>query len=122
MSKVTINSATFKVLLARTPSEQQKGLGYRESLPTDVGMLFLFPDSSLHSFWMHGMKFPLDIIFILKNKVVAVYEDLPPLPDKAQNPLLYGSDVLSDTVLEINSGLSKKYNIKPGDKIIINLN
>jgi uncharacterized membrane protein (UPF0127 family) len=117
-STVTINSATFRVELAKTPKEQVQGLSGRESLSKNAGMLFLFDKPSYYSFWMHGMKFPLDIIFILNDKVVAVYEDLPPAPITDENPPLYGSEVAADRVLEINAGEAAKNNITVGDNVI----
>lgn len=121
-STVAINSATFRVELAKTQKEQEQGLSGRGSLATDGGMLFLFDKPSYYSFWMHGMKFPLDIIFILDDKVVSVYEDLQPASPNDDNPPQYGSGVASDSVLEVNAGVARKNNIKVGDAVIIKIN
>ena len=121
-STVTINSATFRVELAKTQKEKEQGLSGRGSLATDGGMLFLFDKPSYYSFWMRGMKFPLDIIFILDDKVVGVYEDLQPASPNDDNPPQYGSDVISDSVLEINAGAAKKNNINVGDAVITKIN
>ncbi len=117
VSKVTINSATFKVTLSNTPEKQIKGLSGVTSLPEGHGMLFVFDKPGNNSFWMHGMKFPLDIIFILDDRVVGVYENLPPADDRELNPPQWGGDVISDRALEINAGMVKKFNIKVGDKV-----
>jgi len=119
-STVTINSAVFRVELARTSKEQTQGLSGRGSLSGDTGMLFLFDKPSYRSFWMKGMKFPLDIIFILNNKVVAVYENLPPASEDS-NPPQYGSDIIADSVLEINAWESAKNNIKIGETVSIEI-
>jgi uncharacterized protein len=116
-STVTINSATFRVLFARSAEEQRLGLGGRVSLPEGEGMLFVFDKPSYYSFWMRGMKFPLDIIFILDGKVVGVFENLPPAADTDRSPPTWGSKLVSDRVLEINAGLVKKYNIRIGDTV-----
>lgn len=118
-SKATINSATFQVELARTPKEKVEGLSGRENLSQDAGMLFLFDKPSYYTFWMRGMKFPLDMIFILDDKVVAVFENLPPATE--ENPPQYGSDILADKVLEINAGEARKNNIKVGDSVVIEI-
>lgn len=118
---VTINSKTFRVELAKTTQEQVEGLSGRGSLSTDGGMLFLFDKPSYYSFWMRGMKFPLDMIFILNDKVVDVYENLPPASAKDENPPQYGSSVVSDRMLELNAGQAKKNNIKTGDTAIIKI-
>lgn len=107
--------------LARTPKEQTLGLSGRGSLAKDTGMFFLFDKPSYYSFWMRNVKFPLDIIFILNDKVVAVYENLPPAAAADANPPLYGSDVVANRVLEINAGEASKKNITVGDNVITEL-
>ena len=54
----------FKVELAVTPAEQSKGLMFRENMPEDEGMLFVFPKMSMLSFWMKNTLIPLDMIFM----------------------------------------------------------
>lgn len=120
-STVTINSAAFRVEVARTPKEQVTGLSRRRSLSTDAGMLFLFDKPSYYSFWMRNMKIPLDMVFILNDKVVAVYENLPPASITDENPPLYGSEVAADRVLEINAGEASKNNITVGDNVIVEI-
>lgn len=116
-STVTINSITFKVELAKTQAELMSGLSGRNSLPKDQGMLFVFEKPSNYSFWMRDMKFPLDIVFIKDNKVVRVFENVPAASAGDKNPPQFGSDVLSDKVLEINAGGIKKNKIKAGDTV-----
>ncbi|OIO55519.1 hypothetical protein AUJ46_00945 [Candidatus Peregrinibacteria bacterium CG1_02_54_53] len=53
----------LSVELARTAAEQQQGLMGRTSMAYGAGMLFIFPDSVQHSFWMKDTVLPLDIIF-----------------------------------------------------------
>ena len=116
-SKVSINSVTFEVELVRTQKELMHGLSGRSSLAQNQGMLFVFEKPSYYSFWMRDMKFPLDIIFILDNKVVRVFENMPAAAANDTNPPQFGSDVLSDKVLEINAGAAKKNKIKAGDTV-----
>ncbi len=120
-STVTINSAVFKVEIANTPEEKTKGLGYRVSLPHNQGMVFVFDNPGHYSFWMRHMRFPLDIIFILNDKVVGVYENLPPAAPTETSPPTSGGELLSDHVLEINAGLARKYNIQVGDSVVYNI-
>lgn len=120
-SQIIINNKSFAIELAISPQEQNLGLGNRDSLPEDSGMLFIFDKPGNHSFWMHGMKFPLDMIFILDNKIVGIYENVPPITDVNKTPQIYGADLVSDSVLEINAGLAKKYNIKKGNEVRIEI-
>ena len=93
-SKVSINSVTFNVELAKTQEELMKGLSGRNSLPQDQGMLFIFEKPSSYSFWMRGMKFPLDLVFINDKRVVRVFENMPAAAAEDANPPQFGSDVL----------------------------
>jgi uncharacterized protein len=118
-AKVIVNGQAFDVELAKTPEQKEKGLSNVKSLDQNYGMLFLFDKPTSLTFWMKDMRFPIDIIFINGNTITSVAHSAPPptSPD-AQLPLYSGE---GDKVLEINAGLSKKYNIKKGDKIEINL-
>jgi hypothetical protein len=62
------------------------------------------------------MKFPIDIIFINNDQIVTIHDNAQII--KAQeNPMLYTPTQSSDKVLEIQAGLSEKYNFKIGDKV-----
>ena len=52
------------VEFALTPASQARGLMWRDELPADHGMLFVFSDSRPRSFWMKNTPLPLDIIYI----------------------------------------------------------
>ena len=56
--------------VASDANSRAVGLGGRESLAKDAGMLFVFDSEAKHSFWMKNVKFPLDIIWLDKNKKV----------------------------------------------------
>ena len=64
----------YELEIATTTAQQELGLGDRASLPVSGGMLFVFPFSSAeHCFWMKGMRFALDIIWLTPHdKVVSV--------------------------------------------------
>ncbi len=49
--------------LAKTPHEHAFGLMFREFMPQNRGMLFMFPDDEARSFWMKNTMIPLDILF-----------------------------------------------------------
>lgn len=113
----------MKVELAATPYQWAKGLMFREFLPEDSGMLFVFPDERLRSFWMKNTKIPLDIIFISKDgKIVDIKENFEPCPEAQLACPSYNSAAPSMYVLETNSGFAKKNDIKINDTIEINRN
>lgn len=118
-----INNQTYYIYVARTEEEKQRGLSGRESLPTDEGMLFIFDTRDRHSFWMKEMNFPIDIIFIDGDTIVSISENAQPPADNADTGDLqvYSPTEPADKALEVNAGLAKKHNLKPGDKVQIKL-
>lgn len=113
----TINNHKFELIIAKSAKEKEIGLSSYKSLPNDKGMLFPFGKDGYYSFWMKDMKFSIDIIFLKNNKIVTIYEKVP-VPTKGGSLLIYNPTSPADTVLEINSGLSKKYNLKVGDRVV----
>ena len=111
-----IGNNHLEVEIADTVLLQARGLSGRSSLIEKEGMLFVFSGLAIRNFWMAGMKFPLDIIWISGDKVVGFAENLPPA---AGIPELYPSSEPIDKVLEINAGLVGKLGIKVGDTIVL---
>lgn len=119
---ILIDGHIFSLLLAKSEAEKEKGLSDRASVDMNTGMLFIFDKEGNYDFWMKRMRFPLDIIWMNKNKIVTIAEDLQPATSSDDTEIpRFKSVVPADTVLEINSGLSKKYNFKVGDSVKINL-
>lgn len=110
------SGAVYKVELARTPEEQQRGLMFRESLPERTGMLFLFEDDDPHKFWMKNTMIPLDMIWMDgAGRVLFISADTPPC--KADPCPNHGPDVPSRSVLEIAGGLASKEQVTVGATI-----
>lgn len=119
--KATVKEHTFNVFLALTPEEQQKGLSGRNGLGKDQGMLFIFDKPGDLTFWMKDMKFPIDIIFINGNRIVSIAENAPAPKSPEETLPLYRATGPADKVLEINAGLAKEYDLKPGDTLTFEL-
>lgn len=116
-SAITINHHSFIVDIAKTEQEKEIGLAKYISLPEDHGMYFPFDHADYYTFWMKNMQFPIDIIFLDHNRIVAIFPSVAS-PKKGQKDLpTYQTPSLSDAVLEINAGLSKKYNFRIGDSV-----
>lgn len=112
----TINKHTIKLTVARTAEEKEIGLSKTNSISENEGMIFLFEKPDYYSFWMKDMKFPIDIIYINGEEIVTIEKNVQP-PTKGKSPTIYTSTKPSDKVLEIQAGLSEKYNLKKGDRI-----
>ncbi|MDR1947887.1 MAG: DUF192 domain-containing protein, partial [Spirochaetaceae bacterium] len=68
----------LKAELARTEDERARGLMYRKSLPDGEGMLFLFEQDQILSFWMKNTLIPLSIAFIGGNGRILEIRDMQP--------------------------------------------
>jgi len=119
--QITINNHIFNLEVAKTTKEQEIGLAKYDSIPQNFGMLFPFEKPRFYSFWMKNMKFPIDIIFIRNDKIVTIFKNVSPAKLNNEQLPIYRTQKLSDTVLEINAGLSEKYNFKIGDFVKTNL-
>jgi uncharacterized membrane protein (UPF0127 family) len=113
--KVVIGQATFTVEVAVTDAKRERGLGYRDTLPPLHGMLFVYPAKGDYAFWMKGMRFPLDFVWISGTTVVDITQNVPvsPGPDFP----LYRPKAPADKILEINAGEIRRAGIKIGDSV-----
>lgn len=119
--QVVINNGKLKVEVVNTQAKRGKGLSDRQSLGQDEGMLFVFEKVDKYPFWMKGLKFPLDFIWIRDNKVVDILENVPPpSPGQKDESLpIYLPKEPVDKVLEVNTGTVARLNIKVGDEVRI---
>jgi uncharacterized protein len=112
----SLNKATsinIDIEVADNEPSRMRGLMDRFNLPEQAGMLFVFPDEEMRSFWMKNTYISLDIIYINKNKeVVSIQKYTQPQSTNSipsEQPAMY--------VLEVNAGFTDKYGIEQGDKI-----
>ena len=123
LERVTVRiaaGATFRAGLALTVEQRSLGLGERDALDRDAGMLFLLPTEERASFWMKGMRFPLDFVWISGDeRVVGVTENVAaPAAGTANSALpLYKPDQPVRYALEINAGLVSELGIRAGDEV-----
>ena len=99
--------ARVNVALARTPTEQTRGLMYVQNLPVDDGMLFIFEGEENHSFWMRNTLISLDMIFIRADLTIAgVVANAVPMTDTPR-----GVGQPSRFVLEVNGGWAAAHGV-----------
>jgi len=72
--------------IARTPDEHQVGLMYRDSLPVDAGMLFVYDHPATEGYWMHNTYVPLSIAWIDQSGAIVDIQDMQPLTDDVHWP------------------------------------
>jgi uncharacterized membrane protein (UPF0127 family) len=103
----------IKVQIARTPEERAVGLMYRENLDRETGMLFIFEEEEIQTFWMKNTLIPLDMIFINDDfRIAGIVENAEPLSLSPR-----GVEEKSRFVLEVEAGFCSKYNIEKGMKV-----
>jgi uncharacterized protein len=78
---VIFGTDTVRAEVARTPEQRERGLMYRESLEHGRGMLFVFPDVQIRSFWMKNTFIPLDIAYLDANLRIVDIQAMEPLDE-----------------------------------------
>ncbi|MBF2053808.1 MAG: DUF192 domain-containing protein [Candidatus Sericytochromatia bacterium] len=114
MHALQLGAAELKVELACTPEAQQRGLMFREALPEDQGMLFVFAEEQTLSFWMKNTSLPLSIAYIDAAGEIIDIQELTPFdetPRPSARPARYA--------LEVNQGWFKRHDIQPGQRILL---
>lgn len=94
-----------------------QGLMFRSSLGSDRGMLFLFPETAVHPFWMKNTLIPLDIIWIDESgTIVDIARDVPPC--KADPCPSYPPKAAARYVLELAAGQAAARGLRDGDRLV----
>lgn len=112
--QISIGGLKFKVEVARTREDHEKGLSGRTSLDSNQGMLFVFPKEDVYAFWMKDMKLPLDIVWIGKNKKILGYVQRVQ-PDSY--PAVYKSSSMILYALEVPAGFIERHSLSIGEKV-----
>jgi len=102
--------------LAITDEEREKGLMFREKMNSDQGMLFVFEEEGMYSFWMANVKFSLDILWLDKEKRIVHIERLVPPCKKLPCPS-YSPKYPAMYVLELTSGSVDEHKLRLYDRL-----
>jgi len=114
LERVCVREACFSVEVMRTDAERARGLMFRQGLDAGKGMFFVFDKEDVYPFWMKNTLFPIDIIWLDKDKrVVHVASDVPPC--RTTPCPVYTPSAKALYVLETPAGDAARYGIKPGD-------
>lgn len=111
---MTIGSKTYTLEIAAKSLDRSKGLMYRDSMPADHGMIFIFTRATDQSFWMHNCRIPLDILYLdAAGKVVSIHRMEPYVETgtRSKGPAQYA--------VELNAGEASASGVKEGDTLQI---
>ncbi len=112
--EVILGGKVFRMDIADSYAVQERGLSGHKPLLDDQGMIFIFPRSDIYYFWMKGMLYPLDIIWVDQNfKIIHIEKSL----SSDTYPKTFGPSSPSLYVLEISAGESLKLGLKIGDSV-----
>jgi len=111
--KLMIGDEKVFLEIAETVDKRTKGFMYRNSLAQDRGMIFIYPEPKLMSFWMKNVKFPLSIAFLKEDGRIINIEEMKPGVEKPG----YTSKGFCNYAIEMNKGWFAKNGIKAGDNI-----
>lgn len=110
--------AKLDIEIADDDYQTQTGLMYRRSMAENHGMLFIFDNMQMRSFFMKNTEFALDIIYLDSDKkIVSIQKNARPF-DETSLP----SSAPAQYVLEVNAGLSDKWMLEEGDEIRFTIN
>ncbi|MCA1687836.1 MAG: DUF192 domain-containing protein [Actinobacteria bacterium] len=116
LRKVIINASSgekvkVRVEIADNDLERGTGLRWRENLPENRGMLFVYTDEVQRSFTMEDTVIPLSIAFMDSERRIVDIQDMKPLeagPYDSAKPARYA--------LEVNQGFFEERGVEVGDR------
>ena len=110
------NGFSLTAELAVTNEEKQLGLMFRGGMNWDQGMLFVYEEEGIYSFWMKNMRFPLDILWLDREKRIVHIETHVPPCRRSPCPS-YSPSNSAQYVLELKAGSVDKNHLELYDKI-----
>jgi len=125
IERITLEGERFDLEVAADRDSIAKGLGGRESIADDGGMLFVFPDAQMRHFWMLDCLIDIDIIFVDSVGGVTAVHRMKADPQRdgesraAYEARLrrYSSVGRAQFAIELQAGSLDRLGIKPGHRL-----
>lgn len=118
---VTVTTPRKEVILvelADTAEKRARGLMFRDSLPKDRGMLFIFSEPQHWAFWMKNTRIALDIIWMDGQKrIVYVERNVPGCSRTDDGCPQYQPTHEAMYVLEVAAGMAEALQLQRGVKL-----
>lgn len=111
---VRIGDDEFSTEIADTREEKERGLSEREKICDKCAMLFPFDDEDMYAFWMKGMRFDIDIVWVRDNKIIGISKNI----SRASTDNFFPPSP-ADVVIELNAGSSDRYGLAVDDDVFI---
>lgn len=115
---ITIKNKTknknIEVMHAKSPLALTKGLMFKKK----GNMLLEFPLSARHSIWMLFMRYPLDLIYIDKQKkITQIKKNIPPITLNPKTWKTYHPKEKAKYVLEMQACEPRDFEFSAGDTL-----
>lgn len=111
------SGSKIRAEVADTPEKLLFGLAFRESLPPNGGMLYIFDKSDRHEVWTKAFQMPVDIIWADESRhVVHIVEGAEPC-DKEPCPWYGPPPTNARYVIETHAGFVRRENLRPGAEL-----
>lgn len=110
--EIVLGGAAFRLEVARTDKERERGLMRRGSLGEREGMLFVFDADRHLSFWMKDTRIPLSIAFLSAAGRIEEIADMEPMSRR-----IIRSRLSCRYALEVARGAFARLGIKEGDVV-----
>lgn len=116
--------------LALTPPARTRGLMQREHLAADAGMVFVFPQEEILSFWMKHTRVALDLIYVNNQAEIVSIHTMAVEPAQRENESLaayeqrlrnYSSGKPASVAIELKAGLAEILQLRPGDRLLLDV-
>jgi uncharacterized membrane protein (UPF0127 family) len=114
LPRVTLKAGMhlIQAQVASTPQQRATGLMFRQDMPVNEGMLFVFDEPAIQCFWMKNTLLPLTAAFVADDGTVVNLADMKPQTldsHCSEKPVRY--------VLEMNLGWFAKRGLKAGSRL-----
>jgi uncharacterized membrane protein (UPF0127 family) len=114
LQRVRLTAGMYQIdaQVAETPAQRQIGLMFRQEMPQNEGMIFVFEQPATQCFWMRNSLLPLTAAFVADDGRIVNLADMKPQTDDShcsEEPVRF--------VLEMNQGWFARKNIKKGAKL-----
>lgn len=115
---VELGGQRFRVEVAADEASRTRGLMFRDAMPADHGMLFVFEREEPLAFWMKNTRIPLDILYFdASRRLLSAAENTPPCSAGNRCPS-YPSKGMARYTLELNAGIARQLGVQPGAELM----
>lgn len=109
---VVLHDIKITIEIADDPAAMQRGLMFRETMPENHGMLFIWPDEQPRAMWMRDTPLPLSVAFIDGQGKILNIADMTPFSED-----IHASRGAARFALEMHQGWFERHGIASGDRI-----